>query len=281
MTYEVFDPRVCTLGEGPLWHPARKQLFWFDIIGKKLLTRDETGAVEWSFDEHVSAAGWIDHNSLLIASQAGLLRFDIPTGECSHIVDIEADQPLTRSNDGRTDSWGGFWIGTMGHDAQAYLGSIYRYYKGELRKIVDRVTVSNSITFSPDRRVAYFTDTRSRKIMQIPLAAQDGWPAGSPEVFVDLTEEKLNPDGSVVDSAGCIWNAQWGAGRVAQYGPDGIFMKAYEVPASQATCPAFGGPDMKTVFVTSAARGLDGPLDGQTFRFDADVSGQAEHRVIL
>jgi sugar lactone lactonase YvrE len=281
MTYTVFDPRVCILGEGPLWHPTRNQLFWFDILGKKLLTQDETGPAEWCFDEHVSAAGWIDDNSLLMASQTGLWRFDIGSGERSHVIDLEADQPLTRSNDGRADPWGGFWIGTMGLETQPYAGSIYRYYKGELRKIVDKVTVSNSITFSPDRSVAYYTDTWSSQILQVPLAAQDGWPAGSPEIFVDLTQEKLNPDGSVVDSAGCLWNAQWGAGRVAKYGPDGTFLKAYELPASQVTCPAFGGPDLKTLFVTSAADGLDGAMDGKTFQFDADVSGQAEHRVIL
>lgn len=281
MTYKIFDPRACSLGEGPLWHPSRKQLFWFDIIEKKLLTRDETGPIEWSFDEHVSAAGWIDNDRLLMASQTGLWQFDIRSGERWHVVDIEADQSITRSNDGRADPWGGFWIGTMGIESQPYAGSIYRYFRGELRKVVDKVTVSNSITFSPDRAVAYFTDTWSSQIMQVPLATQDGWPAGSPEVFVDLTQDKLNPDGSVVDSTGCLWNAQWGAGRVAQYGPDGRLIKAHELPASQVTCPAFGGPDLKTVFVTSAAEGLDGALDGQTFQFDATVSGQFEHRVIL
>ncbi len=282
MNYTVFDTRNCILGEGPLWHPSRKQLFWFDIIGKKLLTQyGEAGVKEWSFDEHVSAAGWIDDNCLLIASQTGLWQFDVRTSERLHVVDIEADHPMTRSNDGRADPWGGFWIGTMGIETQPYAGSIYRYFKGELRKIVDKVTVSNSISFSPDRVFAYFSDTWSRQIMKVRLADQDGWPQASPEVFVDLKSEELNPDGSVVDSAGCLWNAQWGAGRVAQYGPDGRFITAYNLPASQVTCPAFGGPDLTTVFVTSASEGLGGVLDGQVFQFGAGIGGQAEHRVIL
>ncbi|KEJ88948.1 SMP-30/gluconolactonase/LRE family protein [Sulfitobacter donghicola] len=277
----IFDPRSCKLGEGPLWHPIRKQLFWFDILSKKLMSRVEGKPVDWVFDEYVSAAGWTGRDTLLLASDTGLWQFELDTGECSHVVDIEADQPLTRSNDGRADPWGGFWIGTMGIQAEPDLGSIYRYYKGELRKIVDAVTISNSISFSPDKSTAYFTDTPTRKIMQIALDGHDGWPTGGPEVFADLTREKLNPDGSVVDSTGCLWNAQWGAGRVAQYGPDGRFIEAHKIPAAQATCPAFGGTDMKTVFVTSAADGLEGAPDGLTFQFSAKVSGQEEHRVVL
>lgn len=281
MTAQVFDPRACTLGEGPLWHPERQQLFWFDILGKTLLTQRDGKAHFWKFDECVSAAGWIDADTLLIASETGLWQFDLTRGERSLIAPLEADQPLTRSNDGRADPWGGFWIGTMGFNAEPEMGAIYRLYKGELRELFGDITISNSIAFSPDRRFAYYTDTPTRQIMKVPLNSSDGWPAGNPEVFVDLNQGKRNPDGSVVDSEGCLWNAQWGAGQVARYASDGTLMGTYDVPAAQATCPAFGGPDLETVFVTSAAQGRDGAPHGQTFRFAAGVKGQREHRIIL
>jgi sugar lactone lactonase YvrE len=281
MTAEIFDARACTLGEGPLWHPERAQLFWFDILGKTLLSQEDGKPLSWNFDECFSAAGWIDANTLLMASETGLWQFDLISGERALVAPLEADQPLTRSNDGRADPWGGFWIGTMGFNAERGMGAIYRFYKGELRKLFGNITISNSIAFSPDRRFAYYTDTPTRQIMRVALDAEDGWPVGDAEVFVDLKQGKRNPDGSVVDSEGCLWNAQWGAGQVVRYAPDGTLMGTYDVPAAQTTCPAFGGPDLKTVFVTSAAQGRDGAQDGQTFSFAAGVKGQREHRIIL
>ncbi len=281
MTARVFDDRTCALGEGPLWHPEREQLFWFDILGKQLLTRDENGPSSWSFDEYVSAAGWIDHDTLLIATQSGLSRFDIATGDKSRVAALEQDNAITRSNDGRADPWGGFWIGTMGINAEEHAGSIYRYYKGELRKIIRGITISNSIAFAPDRSVAYYTDTPSRQIMQVSLSATDGWPIGAPTLCIDLNDGGFNPDGSVVDSEGCIWNAQWGAGRVARYTAAGALIAAYDLPATQATCPAFGGDDLRTLFVTTAAQDINGDPDGRTFQISTDTHGQKEHRVIL
>lgn len=272
----IFDPRQCALGEGPLWHPERQQLFWFDILGKKLLSE----GAEWTFAEHVSAAGWIDRDTLLVASETALLRFDLTTGQSDPVASLEADDPRTRSNDGRADPWGGFWIGTMGKKLEQGLGAIYRFYRGEVRQLFAPITVSNAICFAPDRRHAYFTDTPTRKVMRQMLDAQ-GWPDGPAEVLIDLSEEKLHPDGAVVDSDGCLWIAQWGAGRVARYDADGRFLSAIPCPASQTTCPAFGGADLRRLFVTSAADGVTEAQGGQTFMVDTEVAGQAEHRVVL
>ena len=282
MSVTVHDPRACRLGEGPLWHPERRQLFWFDILGKRLLSRDGTAQREWQFDEHVSAAGWVDADRLLIASETALFLFDLETGTRRDLVPLEADNLVTRSNDGRADPWGGFWIGTTGRNAEEKAGAIYRYYRGELRCLFDGITISNAICFSPDRATAYFTDTRSRRIMRQPLG-KDGWPEGESTVFVDLTGEGLNPDGAVVDAEGCLWNAQWGAARVARYGPDGRFLSAIPFPARQMTCPAFGGDGLRRLFATSATQGLSekATADGQTFATEVDVAGQAEHRVLL
>ena len=276
MQVEVFDDQQCVLGEGPLWHPVRGELFWFDILSKKLMSKTQ----DWAFEEFVSAAGWIDEDRLLIASETALFAFDLRDGSRVHVIDLDAENPVTRSNDGRADPQGGFWIGTMGKAAEPKAGAIYRYYRGELRKLFGNITISNSICFAPSGDRVYFTDTRLGKIMTMPLDT-DGWPTGAPAVFVDLTGEGLNPDGSVVDAKGCLWNAQWGASRLARYAPDGTFLSAVEIPAKQASCPAFGGADLRTLFVTSAADGLDGADEGKTFAVQLDVQGQAEHQVVL
>lgn len=280
MNAQVFDNRACALGEGPLWHPVRQQLYWFDILGMRLMTQYAGKPQHWQFDEHVSAAGWVDETTLLIASETMLFTFDLVTGDKAKVIALEADQPLTRSNDGRADPWGGFWIGTMGKQAEPGLGGIYRYFKGTLRRLYAPITISNAICFSPDKRFAYFTDTTTRQVMRQTLDPE-GWPAGSAQVHIDLSTDKLNPDGAVVDRDGCLWIAQWGAGRVARYDAEGNFMSAVDFPARQMTCPAFGGPDLGMLFATSAAVGVTDPNAGQTFASKTRFYGQKEHQVIL
>ncbi|MEM6478306.1 MAG: SMP-30/gluconolactonase/LRE family protein [Pseudomonadota bacterium] len=273
----VFDVHNCILGEGPLWHPDRQELFWFDIIGKQLRSK----ARVWDFDEYVSAAGWIDHDTLIMASASALWRFDISTGWREKLVDMEADNALTRSNDGRADPWGGFWIGTMGINAEDGAGAIYRYYRGELVTLYKNISISNAICFAPDKSAAYWSDTLTRHIMRVALDPDHGWPEGPADVLIDVTAENLAPDGAVVDRDGNIWNAQWGSNRVAVYAPDGRFLKAVDVPAKQASCPAFGGADFDQLFVTSAAEGLTGAVEGRTYVVDSVGRGLPEHQVRL
>ncbi|SLN37104.1 SMP-30/gluconolactonase/LRE family protein [Ruegeria meonggei] len=283
----VFDDRPCELGEGPLWHPNRKQLFWFDILGKRLMTQEDGEPRSWQFPEHVSAAGWVDRDTLLIASETGLWRFNLATEDKDLIAPLEVDNPVTRSNDGRADPWGGFWIGTMGKSAERGAGSIYRFWRGEVQRLVPDVTISNAICFAPDRSCAYFTDTATKLVMRYALNPETGWPIGSPSVFLDLRMDGLNPDGAVVDAEGSIWIAQWGASRVAGYSDAGQFLTAVEFPAAHTSCPAFGGDDLTTLFCTTARQGLDvdtlnaQPTNGMTFAATAVGKGQTEHRVIL
>lgn len=273
----VHDARTCRLGEGALWHPGRATLYWFDILAKRLLTQ---GAESWRFEEHVSAAGWIDATRLLVASETALLTLDLDSGAREEVCPLEADRPDTRSNDGRADPWGGFWIGTMGKAAEPDAGAIYRYYRGALRRLFAPITISNAIAFSPDRRWAYFTDTATRVIQRVALGDADGWPIGAPEVFAHA---EGSPDGAVCDAAGNLWNAEWGSGRVTVYSPQGAVMRRVPLPAKHVTCPSFGGADLGTLFVTSARVGL-GAADaaqGQTFAIPGMGPGLPEPRVIL
>lgn len=228
----IFDLRQCNLGEGALWHPTRKQLFWFDILEKKLLTVDNGNPLEWQFDEHVSAAGWIDESCLLIASETKLFSFNLDTSNVEDVCELEASIENNRSNDGRADPWGGFWISTMGKCAEQNAGSIYRFYNGELRRLHEKVTIPNSICFSPDRTCAYFSDTSRKIIFKQTLIKEDGWPAVEEQVFADFSDEGLNPDGAVVDKDGNIWCAFWGASQIICLSSDGGVVRTIDVPVA-------------------------------------------------
>lgn len=287
MTVVVHDDRPCALGEGPLWHPERGQLFWFDILGRRLLTRDSDGPRDWGFPDMVSAAGWVSDDALLVASERALLHLDLTTGQGETLAPLDAEDPRTRSNDGRADPWGGFWIGTMGKAADPGLGAIWRYHRGEVRRLYAPVTIPNAIAFAPDGTAATFADTVTGQVMRTRLG-RDGWPAGEPEVFLDLRSEGLNPDGAVFDAAGNLWLAEWGAARVACYAPDGTRRTTVAFPAAHTSCPAFGGEDLSTLFCTSARQGLRKaeieaePRNGLTFAATGPGIGPGtpEHRVI-
>lgn len=285
MNVKTFDDRACILGEGPLWHPGRGQLFWFDIMGKRLMTREVGAPCEWRFDRHVSASGWIDRDTLLIASERDIFRFDLRDGTEERLAPLEAGNAATRSNDGRADPFGGFWIGTMGKNAEKGAGALYRYYRGEVVTLRDGITIPNATCFAPDGRTAYFADTDEHVVWRIPLDGE-GWPEGEWQVWLDHRESGINPDGAVVDADGRFWCAEWGGSRVACYSPEGDLVEEIALDVPQPTCPAFGGPDLSTLHVTSARQGL--PSDamdealrsGMTLAVATRARGQAEHRVI-
>lgn len=278
----IYDATNCLLGEGPLWHPERGELLWFDILARRLMSTNGN----YDFPGFVTAAGWIDRSRLLMATTGALVDVNIDTGAVAQVARLGPDNPGIRPNDGRADAQGGFWIGTMGVNAEPGVGAIWRFYKGEVRRLFDEVSIPNSICFAPDGRTAYFTDTPLQQIMKVGLGA-DGWPQGTPSVHVDLTGTDYRPDGSVVAADGSLWNAQWGAGRVAVYAPDGREVASHEFPADQTTCPAFGGAQMSTLHVTSASAGLSQshlaqfPDSGRTFALETRTVGQKEHRVLL
>lgn len=287
---QVLDRRACDLGEGAFWHPQRGQFFWFDITGRRLLSHDHTGDQAWHFEEPVSAAGWIDADTLLIAASHHLLRFEIATGTTTPIAPLDCAAGRLRPNDGRADPWGGFWIGTMSHKAEAEAGAIWRYHRGEMRRLYDKITIPNAICFAPDAHFACFTDTPGRIVYRQRLDPGQGWPVGEPEPWLDLRAAALNPDGAVMDAEGRLWLAEWGASRVAVYDPEARYLGAVCVPAPHASCPAFGGSDLSVLHITTARQGMDAdalseaPEAGMTFAVDLQAGGhrgQAEHQIIL
>lgn len=284
---QVFDDTPCELGEGALWHPTRKALIWFDIKGKALYERRDGKTTKWDLALMSSAAGWVDDRQILVAGETHLSLFDLESGAIDPVAPLEQDNPLTRSNDGRADPWGGFWIGTMSKAEKNGEGSIYRYYRGEVRRLFTDLSIPNAISFSPDGTTGYFTDTRAGIVMRQRLSDTEGWLVGEPEPWLDLRSEGLKPDGAVVDAQGNFWSAQWGAGRVACYDPAGHFQHAVEFGADHTSCPAFGGAHMSTLFCTTALHNLSDdqkaakPDQGKTFMAEDTATGQTEHRVIL
>lgn len=280
----------CALGEGPIWHAGRQQLFFFDINEQTLFAVTAAGEIvdSWLFNETVAAAAIVDDHTLALATDTGLKQFDLTTGGMNRINEIEADNPQTRTNDSRVHPSGAFWIGTMTRSEQeAPIGSVYHYRAGTLTTLKSGISIPNATCFSPDGTIAYWTDTPTQKIMQCATDPATGLPIGAWTLFADVSEGRGYPDGAVVDSQGYLWNAKWGGSCVVRHAPDGSIDRIVEVPVSQVTCPAFGGADLKTLFITTAAKNLTAEqlavekVAGGLFAIDVDVAGQAETPIQL
>ena len=280
---QIFDQTACALGEGTLWHPLRNELIWFDILGAVMYRRgSETVATPMA--EMCSAAGWVDENRLLIAAQSRLMLYDIAANQSQTLALLEADDAETRSNDGRADPQGGFWIGTMEMSGAAGRGALYRYAEGGLVKLQDGLSIPNSICFSPDGSCAYYADTAAQTLWRQPLDAR-GWPAGAREIFMDFKPMGLFPDGAITDAEGRLFIAHWGAGCIGVYTPEGAALARHILPAPQPTCPAFGGPMLQTLFCSSATVDLAPealtPSSGNVFALSGLGQGRPEPRVRL
>ncbi|MEP9397713.1 SMP-30/gluconolactonase/LRE family protein [Mesorhizobium sp. KR2-14] len=285
----VLSDHVCHLGEGPTYDPDTDTLFWFDILGRKLLEKQLGGGatIVRELPEIMSALAVINEGHQLLVGESGLSIRDVRTGAITSYLPIEADNPVTRSNDARVHPCGAFWIGTMGKKAEPGAGAIYWFFKGEVRKLVGNVSIPNSICFSPDGTAAFYTDTKENVLFRLACDPETGLPTGEKQVFFDHHGDEGGLDGSVVDADGVLWNARWGAGCIDAYSPEGRRIRSVAVPARQPSCPAFIGGGADRLAVTSAWEGMDeaarsaDPLAGQTFLLDQQVKGRFEPRVLI
>jgi sugar lactone lactonase YvrE len=286
---ELLIDSKCLLGEGPFWHEGRQELFWFDIKSQILFSADADGGnvEQRKLPEITAAAAIINNDELAIATETGLKRYDLRTGAITPIVPLEDDMPANRTNDSRVHPSGAFWIGTMVNDEGPKNGGVYHYRAGTLQKIISDAAIPNATCFTADGRTAYWTDTPTQKILKCETDPETGLPISEWTVFADTSEHRGFPDGAVVDSEGYVWNARWGGSCVIRYTPDGSIDRIVEVQASQVTCPAFGGKDLKRLFLTSAATGLseeqlgNEKTSGGIFFIDVDVPGLPEAKIQL
>jgi sugar lactone lactonase YvrE len=278
----------CHLGEGPPYDPATDTAWWFDILEGRLFEA-QLGSGQLRIHQlgrMASALARIDAKRQLIAAEDGLYIRAIADGAMILYCPLEADNPVTRSNDARVHPCGTFWIGTMGRQAENGAGAIYALHRGEISRLFPGVTIPNAICFSPDGALGYFADTATNVFYRVPLDPATGLPCGAPEVLV-RHRGAGGLDGAVVDADGLIWNARWGGGCVDVYSPQGDQLRCLRVPARQASCPAFVGPDLSRLLVTSAWQGLDevaraaDPEHGRTFLMQVAARGRPEPDVRL
>jgi sugar lactone lactonase YvrE len=287
--FTILSERHCQLGEGPTYDPASGTAWWFDILDRTLLEADLTSGRVTSHPLPVmgSVLAVIDDQRQLLGTDNGLYVRDVADGRLTLHTPLEADDAMTRSNDGRVHACGALWIGTMGRKAEKGAGAIYHFHHGELRCLYAGVSIPNAICFSPDGATAYFTDTPKRILHRVAIDPLTAIPVGDPETLYDHSGGTGGLDGAVVDAQGLIWNARWGAGCVDVYTPAGERVRTIRVPAKQSSCPVFVGKNFDRLLVTSAWQGMDDaakaadPHHGQTFILDVGATGRAEPRVKL
>ncbi|WP_407181711.1 SMP-30/gluconolactonase/LRE family protein [Bradyrhizobium sp. STM 3562] len=278
----------CHLGEGPTYDAATDTAWWFDILeGRLFEAHVGSGRVRsHALGRMASALARIDAERQLVVAEDGLYIRNVGDGAMRLYRPLEADNPRTRSNDARGHPSGTFWIGTMGRKAERGMGAIYALHRGELSRLFSAITIPNAICFSPDGALGYFADTAENVLYRIPLDPSTGLPIGPPEELL-RHRDVGGLDGAVVDAEGRIWNARWGGGCVDVYSPQGAHLRCLHVPARQASCPAFVGPDLSRLLVTSAWQDMDeaaraaDPEHGRTFVLDVSAPGRPEPDVKL
>jgi sugar lactone lactonase YvrE len=177
-------------------------------------------------------------------------------------------------NDATADPAGRFWAGSMRYDNAPDAGSLYRVdHSGTITRVLDGVTIPNGPAFSPDGRTMYLADSDRGIVRRYAVDPATG-DLAEPETFFSVSEG--SPDGMAVDRDGFVWSAVWGAGEVRRHGPDGTLDRVVPVPAAQPAGLCLGGPEGRTLYITSATDGLDhpGPQDGAVFTLEVEVPGR-------
>lgn len=283
----------CELGEGILWDERELALLWTDIHGARLWRHQpHSGATQsWHLPDRLGSFALCESGRLLLGLAKGLYLADLRGNETNErlpaqlLVAID-EHPMLRLNDGRTDRRGNFVFGTLDEAAvKRPIGRFYQYSaRHGLRELdLGGVAIPNSLAFAPDGASLYYCDTCRGEIMACDYDA-DLARTGAPRVFARV-DAPAGPDGAAVDRDGRLWSAQWGAGRVVCYGRGGAIEHEVAVPATNPSCPAFGGAQLDTLYVATAREDLTPvqlerePQAGGVFRARIDgVLGLPEER---
>jgi sugar lactone lactonase YvrE len=279
---QILPVPLCTLGEGPLWSSARKGLYWVDILGKQLHFYSlRNGYKNWNFDKKPSAVAECLDGKLIIALQDWLIKFNPETGEYVSCCELDTDLPHNRSNDGKCDPLGNFWIGTMQHEPQEKSGRLWRVDpQGHKTKILDGIGISNTLAWDLERQRFYFADSMAGEICSYEW--QPDAQLANSQVFVSNQGANWTPDGSTIDIDGYLWNAQWDGGRIVRYSPEGQIDQILQLPVKRPTSCTFGGPNLTTLYITSAASDpsevAEDPLGGALLAVETCFQGLAAHQ---
>lgn len=309
------------LGEGPVWDERSQLLYWVDIynhrvnqfnpatgrnrfidvgetVGAIALVEPANGASA----PETSGAETAASEKLIMALRHGLAYLDLGTGQVTPITTVEPDKPLNRFNDGKCDTHGRFWFGSMGSDGAQ--GALYRYGKGPstccsaptpssatsemanpLTHLESGLNISNGLGWSPDNRSFYLTDSPLQTIFAYDFDEETG-SIGDRRVLIDLTHESFFPDGLTVDSEGCLWVAMWDGWCVVRFDPTGAEMGRIQLPIQRPTSCTFGGKTLNQLYITSASVGLSEAeietsfWSGDLFCVETNVQGLPSHRFV-
>ena len=291
---ELFLDCKNILGEGIIWSQDNQSLYWLDIPMPSKLYRysSKTNKTDkYNMPEMITALAIRQNNDLLIASHYGINNFNPDQNTFERILKIETDKPKNRCNDGAADFLGNFWVGTMqnniandGSNIQLTenSGSIYSIDKNfKVKKHVSDIGVSNTFVWSPNNNKFYFTDTLTGIIDVYDYDYKNTKILNKKE-FARF--DRGHPDGSTIDSDGYLWSCRWDGACVVRFDPNGKIDRIIEVPAQNVTSCTFGGPDLKTLYITTARMGLSDenlkkyPLSGGVFAFNSFVSGKADFK---
>ncbi len=284
------DLRVCVaagnqIGESPVWSAAEQALYWVEVEGRRVHRWHAVSGTrsEWAMPEATGCVALRRWGGVIAATRTGFVFLDTRDGSIAPIADPEAHLEGNRFNDGKVDRRGRFFAGTKNiANRPEPTGSIYRL-DADLRveRIASGISCVNGIAWSPDDRTMYFCDTWLRRIYACAFDPASGT-CGERRVFAEVPALAGYPDGLTVDAEGCLWNAHYGGWRITRYGPDGRVERVIALPVQHVTSLTFGGPDCRTLFVTSASLRLtpearsQQPLAGHVFAFEPGPQGIPE-----
>jgi sugar lactone lactonase YvrE len=270
------------LGEGPCWVEADQRLYWFDILRAKLLWFEPASGQSGGFvlPMRASAAAPRVGGGLIAATDIGLAHIDTATGSATLIKRFRFPKGF-RTNDGKIDPLGRFWWSTMDENGGKRRGHIYvTLPNGRTKRRLGGIAIANTLACSADGATFYLADSVRQTVTAYDIHPKSA-ALKKPRLFTHTIDSPASPDGSAVDVEGYLWNAQWDAWRIVRYAPDGRIDRIVETPISRPTSCAFGGPDLATLYVTSARDNLPAvelarqPLAGGLFAFEPGVRGLA------
>lgn len=272
-----------TLGETPVWSAAEQALYWVDVR-RPAMHRYAPGAAAattFAMPELVGSLALCERGGLLVGLRTSVRRFDPATGRLDIVAQPESGNPDMRLNDGRCDRRGRFWVGSMNDVTRGPEGHLFRIDpSGECSAVQDRIVVPNSLAWSLDNRTMYFAGPDLRGLFAYDFDLESGAMSGR-RVFAQYEAPAL-PDGATVDAEGYLWCAAYQGWRVTRYAPDGRIDRTVELPVQNPTSLAFGGPGLRTLFVTTARQRISEddlakqPLAGAVLALDVGVAGLAE-----
>src|SRR4051794_15270979 len=277
----VLDARA-ELGECPVWAADEQALYWVDIKGRALHRFDPASGADrsWPLPQQCGSFALRESGGAVLALVDGFHAFDFATGETTFLTGPDDQPPGTRFNDGKVSPDGRFFAGTMDEATlREPIAVLYRLDPdGSLHEVVDGLIVSNGLAWSADGATMFHSDSKGQVVWTYSYDPATGAVADR-RVLARPTEEVGRPDGAAADVEGYYWSAGISAGVLNRWAPDGTLDRSVPLPMSNPTCPCFGGPDLKTIFVTSLRHDLPDdvlaakPASGGIVALQVDVAG--------